>query len=269
MHTDARTDRKLAALSNDDFRLWFNLLLYSAEQDTRGSVDISEPALVAVECGVSEDALAAGIDRIRLLRLVAISDSILTFKSFGKRQSTKPSDSAEQTRERKRRQREGAAQETCHADVTPCHADVTKCHATEEEEEEDKEGEKNARARATTAPVLRPDSDTIPSAKSAWPDCLTSHRGITIRHKGMSFPTPKAFILTAAERAWGILDPLTLGEMAAAITGGCIPGCSHSPDQAAECGHMIGIKIESKSTAKWRGSKTLLTRCWTDDRKRV
>ncbi len=129
LYSEARTDAKLRSLPDDQFRVWFNLLCYAADQDDeRGSVDISDPFIVALEvAGGDEELLSRTCHALSRLRIVTCEDERVTFINFTIRQYDKPSDAPEQTRERKRKQRatmrDSGENEPVSRDVTPSHAE--------------------------------------------------------------------------------------------------------------------------------------------------
>ena len=65
---DARTDKKLGALADDEFRVWFNLLCFAAEQPERGTIPAIDPYVLAVEVAYSDGEL---LERT-IARLVAL-----------------------------------------------------------------------------------------------------------------------------------------------------------------------------------------------------
>jgi hypothetical protein len=137
LYHEARTDRKLATLSDREFRLWFNLLCYAAEQDERGTIPPTDEYLLAIEIGANG---VEEIDRLigRLVALRIVSRDVtechddvtsdepichvgVTFTNFKDRNSISPSDLPDATRERKQRQRDREKQaqiEVGHEDVT-------------------------------------------------------------------------------------------------------------------------------------------------------
>lgn len=153
MYYEARTDAKLHSLADDEFRVWFNLLCYAAEQvDDRGAIDTEDGFLVAVEvAGGDEELLHRTLHKLERLRIIEWSedesDHRMLFSHFDDRQYDKPSDAPEQTRERKRKSR---AQQQQSADVTPMSRPVTPSHAQEEKrverDREEKRGEKTENA---------------------------------------------------------------------------------------------------------------------------
>lgn len=134
LYTEARTDAKLLSLTDAEFRVWFNLLCYAADQDERGSIDASNWFKLAVEvAGGNEDLLTTVVDKLTKLDILARDGAILRFIHFEERQYDKPSDRPEAVRERVRRYRErSAATETpVERHVTPSNACVTPGNAGE------------------------------------------------------------------------------------------------------------------------------------------
>lgn len=125
LYTEARTDAKLRSLSDEQFRVWFNLLCYAADQDAeRGSIDMSEPFIVALEVsGGDEELLESTCHALSRLRMIECDGVTLTFTNFTRRQYDKPSDTPEQTRIRKQKSREKSRVNTGTSEnVTPSHA---------------------------------------------------------------------------------------------------------------------------------------------------
>lgn len=104
LHTEARKDMKLSALSDSDFRLWFRLLCYAAEEEPRGVFDIKP--LTAVECGVPFDTLTAAMPLFTDLKLIETEGEMGFFPAFADRQYERPSENPEAWRERQRKHRD-------------------------------------------------------------------------------------------------------------------------------------------------------------------
>jgi len=133
LHHEARTDKKLAALSDAQFRVWFNLLCFSGEQPERGRIGFDDIDVLAIEvAGGDAELLQATIERLVKLKMVDGSDGILAFTNFEKRQYDKPSDTPERVAERVKKHREHQR----NADVTPCNTIETETEAKTETENE-------------------------------------------------------------------------------------------------------------------------------------
>lgn len=146
LYVDARNDRKLASLTDGQFRVWFNLLCMAGESKERGTVPRMETDLLALEvAGGDTDLLQGTIDKLVKLQILgchAMSHDLSVtgvtsetlcyyFISWDTRQYEKPSDRPEATAERKRNQRSKQAVGDMSRDVTPGHAS----HAQRREEE--------------------------------------------------------------------------------------------------------------------------------------
>lgn len=108
--TEARTDRKLETLTDAEHRVWFKLLLYSAESEPRGTVDISDRELLAIEVSNGDVVLLEqSIARMERMRMISIDGHYLNFVNFASRQYRYASDRPDATRERKRKSREKKA----------------------------------------------------------------------------------------------------------------------------------------------------------------
>jgi hypothetical protein len=158
--TEARTDRKLDRLTDAQHRVWFNLLLFAAEQDERGT--FADDGSLALEVARGrQKTLDATIEALRDLHIIVDESGRWAFRAFDKRQARKPSDNPEAARKRKRRQREKEAEEAVSHPVTPLSRPVTRdggtCHAEvegegEEEVEVDGEVERAGNAREDVPP---------------------------------------------------------------------------------------------------------------------
>lgn len=122
VYIDARNDSKLEALNDREFRIWFKLLCFAAEQDNRGSIDYLDPEFVAMELRLGSDELESAISRMVRLRLLVRSDQNVTFPRFAERQYDKPSDTPEATKARQHKRRSTRVSR----DVTPLSRDVTR-----------------------------------------------------------------------------------------------------------------------------------------------
>ncbi len=180
MYYEARTDKKLATLTDAEHRVWSDLLCFAAEQTgRRGTIPPMEVYLLAIECARGDaDLLAATIDRLVKLKIVTHDDDgTITFINFEKRQYDKPSDTPAATAQRKRDERERARRARDTTDlteyVTPVSRDipaqsraVTRSHATDTDTDTDTEGvtppipptpiEPAASATPTMAPKYTP-----------------------------------------------------------------------------------------------------------------
>lgn len=147
MFSEARADAKLRSLSDAEFRVWFNLLCLAAEnEERRGSVDTSDPFILALEvANGDEELLSRTCHALSRLKVVTCDDVTLTFIKFEARQYDKPSDTPEETRERKKRSRAKAQQSPQESDVS---RDVTRSHDTREEKRRGEEIENGANAPA-------------------------------------------------------------------------------------------------------------------------
>jgi hypothetical protein len=106
MHTEARTDRKLDTLTDDQFRVWFNLLCMAAESDERGTVVYEDDTLLSLEVASGDpELLRHALSRLVTLRIIESRETRITFLNFQKRQYAKPSDMPEQTRDRQAKSR--------------------------------------------------------------------------------------------------------------------------------------------------------------------
>jgi hypothetical protein len=114
MWSEARNDAKLRRLDDAEFRVWFNLLCFAAEQEERGHIARSDAFLLAVEvCNGDVPLLKRAVALLALHHLVraewcieAEQDAVtITFASWDRRQYDKPSDRPEAVAERVKRHR--------------------------------------------------------------------------------------------------------------------------------------------------------------------
>ena len=169
MYHEARTDAKLRSLADDEFRVWFNLLCYAAEQGTdRGTIECIDGFLLSIEvAGGDEELLRRTLQKLERLRIIQWNGDAndpgdcLTFCHFNDRQYDKPSDHPDRVSERVKRHRA--------ANVTPVKRDVTPSNALEEIRVDKTRVEKS---RTTTPPTpSKPDEDDSPAApvREAYP----------------------------------------------------------------------------------------------------
>lgn len=115
MWTDSRNDSKLDALNDREFRIWHKLLCFAAESKDRGTIDYIDPEYVAMELRIGADELDSAISRMVRLRLLERSESTVVFPSFMERQYDKASDRPEAVRERVRKSRAKAKDDSGNA----------------------------------------------------------------------------------------------------------------------------------------------------------
>lgn len=106
LYTEARTDKKLATLADDEHRCWLHLLCYAAEDEPRGVIDLTDTMIVALECsGGSEELLTRTVEKLERLRVLGREGDFVCFEKFAVRQYEKPSAKPEAVRERVRKHR--------------------------------------------------------------------------------------------------------------------------------------------------------------------
>ena len=134
LHTRARNDRKLDALTDRQFRLWFRLLCYAAEGEPRGCFIADE--ITRLEVRGSKRKFLADLERMKELRLLDQEGYWWNFRAWSEAQYDKPSDhpNATSSRKAKQRERQRAADQQ---EVTPGHA-MSRVEK-EKEEETDRE----------------------------------------------------------------------------------------------------------------------------------
>lgn len=174
-YQEARNDAKLKSLQDDEFRVWFNLLCYAADQEEeRGAFDASDRFLIALECsGGDEELLSRAVTRLSRLRIIEDNGDVIRFINFERRQYDKPSDAPSQTRERKRKQRattrDSGGNNGESRDVTPGHAEIREEENREEQSRAEGE-EANARAREASEPIKPVEPIKPPETPPKPPD---------------------------------------------------------------------------------------------------
>jgi hypothetical protein len=157
MYNEARTDAKIKALSDAEHRIWFNLLCFAAEQETRGVIrgvtsrDTRDNGVTRVTCDYllavevadgDTEALDNAVEKLQKLRIITVTKDGIEFINFKKRQYDKPSDVPEETAKRKARQRSRRKPADIidfpnqSRDVTPSHAIDTDTDTDTDTEEE-------------------------------------------------------------------------------------------------------------------------------------
>lgn len=125
MYYEARTDNKLKHLDDSEFRVWFNLLCFAAEQEERGVIPAQNRYKLAVEVASgNEELLERTLDKLCKLDIISNDGGTIAFIHFKDRQYDKPSDYPEEVRERVRRHRgrKSSGETPCNAPVTPGNA---------------------------------------------------------------------------------------------------------------------------------------------------
>lgn len=195
MYTEARNDAKLRSLTDGQFRVWFNLLCFAAEQpEERGAIIGYDLDLLAVEvAGGDTELLTETLERLERLRILDRGDDSVGFRAFADRQYDKPSDAPESARERKRRQRERDAKRDMPVttnDVTPMSRDVTPCHALDTEAEADTDSDTEAEAEEAR--------EALPAAVRETAEVLNAAPWITDAVTEIARSTSRAFSLVPA-----------------------------------------------------------------------
>jgi len=155
LYTEARTDAKLRTLTDAEHRVWFNLLCFASDQDTRGTISDYDEDLLAIEvCNADKALLGVTLEKLTRLRIVSVQKNTITFCAFARRQHVKPSDTPERVKSRVAKHRAKTKTE----DVTPRNADVTPRNAMKRLDR-DKEEEENTDIYAPTPLTVVPRQD--------------------------------------------------------------------------------------------------------------
>jgi hypothetical protein len=176
MYSEARNDAKLRSLSDSQFRIWFNLLCFAAEQtEERGSIIGYDEELLAVEVANGDvELLNETLDKLERLRIIETNENgDITFINFSKRQYDNPSDRPEEVRKRVQKHRQAKhitnvttrnedvttcnedvttrneEVTTCNEDVTTCNEEVTTCNDIDTDTESDTDIYKKKETEAT------------------------------------------------------------------------------------------------------------------------
>lgn len=205
LHHEARTDKKLAALTDAQFRVWFNLLCFSGEQVDRGTVGFEDIDVLAVEvAGGDTELLQATIERLTKLKMIESDEGEITFRNFEKRQYDKPSDTPERVSERVRNHRERQR----NADVTPRNAIDTETEAKTEPESETERTENETLGQNGSE---NPPSEPDPPAKTTPSELEADYER---RFYG---PYPRHVKRDDGLRAWAKLKPAERDAAAAGL----------------------------------------------------
>lgn len=185
VYSEARTDAKLESLTDAQHRVWFRLMCFAGDQDERGAIIGYDEELLAVEVARGDvDLLRATLERLVKLRIIEAGDDV-RFINWQSRQYDKPSDSPEQTRERKRKSRAPSIEET---PVTPMSRDVTphkqkQIADTDSETDTDPEPQQeDERVRALPSATVADTADALLLA-----DWINDERSAVEKAVGRSF----------------------------------------------------------------------------------
>src|SRR3990167_5848232 len=106
MYYEARTDQKLATLTDSEHRVWFRLLCYAAEQAKRGAIEGIKDQVLTIEVASGDRTLLNGtLQKLLDLDIIAISENVLTFVHFSERNYDYPSDNPAAVGQRVRKHR--------------------------------------------------------------------------------------------------------------------------------------------------------------------
>jgi hypothetical protein len=80
MYSEARTDRKLDLLTDEEFRIWFNLLCMASESDTRGTLTFDGMDGLAIEVSRGDvESLRKTMSRLVTLKMCHVTRDSVTF----------------------------------------------------------------------------------------------------------------------------------------------------------------------------------------------
>ena len=157
MYYEARTDQKLATLTDSEHRVWFKLLCYAAEQEDRGIISGVKDHVIAIEAAGGDHTLLNGtLQKLLDLDMIAITENALRFVHFNERNYDYPSDQPAAIGNRVRKHREMKRLVTSGNDI------VTTCNAVEERRGEENRVEvppivpqRGTRIKASRTPELQ------------------------------------------------------------------------------------------------------------------
>lgn len=141
LYTEIRTDPKMQALSDLEFRTWVNILCLSAESKVRGIICIEDGLAYPIEglartLFISTDELTSCLNKFQKLRMIDVGlDETIAITHFDDRQYEKPSDKPEEVAKRVGKHRERKS----NPNVTPVKREE---NAIEEEGDIDKKLDK-------------------------------------------------------------------------------------------------------------------------------
>lgn len=168
LYLEARTDKKLQTLTDRQFRIWFNLLCFSAEQDERGAVPYDDLDVLAVEVADCDtDQLTETLERLVKLKIVRMTGDTIAFINFEKRQYDHPSDMPERVAERVRRHRERKRSNASNDTVTSGNTLDTDTDTDTELRDTDKRESTKTRSRKKPITDL-PDDFLVTDEMRAW-----------------------------------------------------------------------------------------------------
>lgn len=176
LHTEIRTDPKMQALTDTQFRIWINLLCLSAEGKVRGSVCIDEDLgypeeALAKVLFVDQETLSAALSVFQKLRMIDVDENgVIILRNFVKRQYDNPSDHPQEVAERVRRHRQSKknadetnAKRQCNDNVTTMKRD---CNDTDKEEDKEKDNNTSPNGDGD-APIADDDAVSIKPRKKS------------------------------------------------------------------------------------------------------
>ena len=160
LYTEIRTDPKMQALNDLEFRTWINILCLSAESKVRGVICIEEGLAYPIEglaraLFISTEELTACFNKFQKLRMLEVDqDGIVSVTHFDDRQYDKPSDKPEEIAKRARKHRATKS----NANVT---LDKREENAIEEEGDKDKELDTNNNDNAREEIIVNESEETV------------------------------------------------------------------------------------------------------------
>jgi DnaD/phage-associated family protein len=174
LYTEIRTDPKMQALSDLEFRTWINMMCLSAESKVRGVICIDTGLAYPVEgiaraLYIGTDELTSCLNTFKKLRMIDVDqDGIITLTNFIIRQYDKPSDMPEEVAKRARKHQAKKG----NAEIPPLkhqsNAKITLIKREENalEEDREKEGDIEKELDTNTIIITAREEIELPSSES-------------------------------------------------------------------------------------------------------
>jgi DnaD/phage-associated family protein len=167
LYTEIRTDPKMQALNDLEFRTWINIMCLSAESKVRGVICIDIGLAYPVEgiaralC-INTDELTSCLNTFKKLRMVDVDqDGIITLTNFDARQYDKPSDKPEEVAKRARK----CQAKKSNTEITPTkrqfNAEITPIERMKNALEEDREKEGDGDKELDTNIIIIPAREEV------------------------------------------------------------------------------------------------------------
>lgn len=208
LYTEIRTDPKMQALSDLEFRTWMNILCLAAESKVRGTICIEKGLAYPIQglaraLFISTEELTSCLNKFQKLRMIDVDqDETIAVTHFDDRQYEKPSDKPEAVAKRVNKHRA----ENSNADVTPLKREKNAIEEDKEKEGDiDKElGTNNNNNAPEGIEIIVNESEGIVTKETQIVNELSKSASKTDKNHIMAIGT-RAVIW--AEKNWGRMIP--------------------------------------------------------------